>query len=143
LKFAKLTASAFSSQERHMTRVIISEDCGNSPKNTFVEKLVIAIAKGDSKFMFASVTDDIRWNFVGGRQIGGKADFIKAFEQMKNNKVLELSIDHIATHGKAGAVDGKIKMESGKTFGFCDVFEFNGAKATSICAITSYVIEIR
>jgi hypothetical protein len=76
-----------------MTKVIVREDCGNSPRNTFVEKLVIAIAKGDSKFMFASGTDDnIRWNFVGGRLIKGKANFIEAFEQMKNNKVLEQQI---------------------------------------------------
>lgn len=126
-----------------MTKVIVSKDCGNSPKNIFVEKLVIAIAKGDSKFMFASITDDIQWNFVGGRLIEGRENFVEAFEQMKKNKILELSIDHIATHGKTGAADGEIKMGSGKTFGFCDVFEFNGAKATGIRAITSYVIEIK
>jgi hypothetical protein len=126
-----------------MTKVIVSEGCGNSPKNTFVEKLVIAIAKGDSKFMFASITEDIRWNFVGGRLIEGRENFVEAFEQMKKNKALELSIDHIATHGKSGAADGKIKMESGKTFGFCDVFEFNGVKAQGIRSITSYVIEIK
>jgi hypothetical protein len=126
-----------------MTKVIISEDCGNSPKNMFVEKLVIAIAKADSKFMYANITDDIRWTFIGGRLIEGRTNFVEAFEQMKKNKVLELSIEHIATHGKAGAADGKIKMENGRTFGFCDVFEFNGAKGTSIRSITSYVIELK
>jgi len=26
-----------------MTRVVISEDCGNSPKNIFLEKLTVAL----------------------------------------------------------------------------------------------------
>lgn len=43
-----------------MTKVITSEDCGNSPKNIFLEKLTIAFAKNDFKFILNSVTDDIR-----------------------------------------------------------------------------------
>jgi hypothetical protein len=49
---------------------------------------------------------------------------------------------HIATHGKAGAVNGTTKLKNGKTRAFCDVYEFSGAKGTSIKEITSYVIEI-
>jgi hypothetical protein len=48
-----------------MTKVIIGEDCGNSPKNIFVEELTIAFAKGDTKFILNNVTDDVRWNIVG------------------------------------------------------------------------------
>ena len=47
-----------------MTRVIVSEDCGNSPKNLFLQNLTIAFAKHDSKFILDSVTDDIRWNIL-------------------------------------------------------------------------------
>jgi hypothetical protein len=34
-----------------MTIIIRSEDCGNSPKNMFVENIEIAIAKNDPEFL--------------------------------------------------------------------------------------------
>ena len=125
-----------------MTRVIASEDCGNSPKNKFLEKLTVAFAEGNAGFILGSVTDDIRWNIVGGRLVQGKDDFALALRGMKNDKVVELTIDHVATHGRAGAVNGTRKSKNGKRRAFCDVYEFSGAKGTSVKEITSYVIEI-
>jgi hypothetical protein len=126
-----------------MTRVIISEDCGNSPKNIFVQELTIAFAKGDSNFILGNITDDIRWNVVGNNVIQGKRGFAEELEEMKKNQAVELTIRHIATHGKAGAIDGKLKFKNGKTSAFCDVYEFSNTKATSVKEITSYVIEIK
>jgi hypothetical protein len=125
-----------------MTKIIVSEDCGNSPKNLFIEKLTAAFAKRDVKFILGNVTDDIRWNIVGDVLIEGKDNLARALERMKSEKVAELSIRHIATHGKAGAVDGTVILEDGIIRAFCDVYEFNGAKGTVVKEITSYVIEI-
>jgi SnoaL-like protein len=125
-----------------MTRVIFSEDCGNSPKNIFLTKLTTAFAKGDSKFILGSVTDDIRWNIVGDKVIEGKDRFAEALKQMKGDTAVALTIDHVTTHGKAGAVNGTTKLKNGKTHAFCDVYEFNNAKGTGVKEITSYVIEI-
>lgn len=125
-----------------MTRVIISEDCGNSPKNLFLEELTVAFAKGNSEFILGNVTEDIRWNVVGEKLIQGRDNFAAALKRMKDDKAMELAIRHVATHGKTGAVDGIIKLQSGKTRAFCDVYEFRGAKATSVKEITSYVIEM-
>jgi hypothetical protein len=55
-----------------MTKIIIGEDCGNSPKNIFVRETTIAPAKADSRFILSNVTDDIRWNIIGDRLIEGK-----------------------------------------------------------------------
>lgn len=126
-----------------MTKIIRSADCGNSPKNIFLEKLTIAFAKGDSKFILRSVTDDIRWNIVGDRVIEGKEDLAEALERMKEDQAVELSMHHIATHGKAGAVNGRTKLKGGRTRAFCDVYEFSNAKGTSVKEITSYVIELK
>jgi len=126
-----------------MTRVIISEDCGNSPKNIFVQELTIALAKGDLKFALNSVTDDIRWNIVGDKAIQGKDRFAEALEAKKNDKAVELNIHHIATHGKTGAVDGRIKFKNKKSNAFCHVYEFSNAKGIAIKEITSYEIEIQ
>jgi hypothetical protein len=124
-----------------MTKVIISEDCGNSPKNLFLQKFTVAFAKMDTKFLVDNVTDDIHWNIVGDKIIRGKDDFASALQEMRSAE--EITILHIVTHGKSGAADGNLKFKSGRTFGFCDVYEFNNAKGQAIKNITSYVIEIK
>ena len=123
-----------------MTKIFIREDCGNSPKNILLQNLTIAFAKGDNRFLLENLTDDIRWNIVGERVIEGKDAFADA---LKNDRVAELSIHHIATHGKSGAVDGMRKMKNGRTVAFCDVYEFKDAKGTRVKEITSYVIETK
>lgn len=66
-----------------MTRVIVGKDCGNSPKNIFLQKLTIALAKRDSILVLSSLTDDILWNILGDKLIEGKDDFTKALERLK------------------------------------------------------------
>lgn len=126
-----------------MMRVIIGEDCGNSPKNIFVQDFTVAMARGDLQSVLNRVTDDIRWNVVGDRVIQGNDRFAEALEEEKNDKAVQLNIDHIATHGKAGAVDGRIILKSKKKYAFCHVYEFSNAKGIAIKEITSYVIEIK
>ena len=125
-----------------MTRVIIGEDCGNSPKNIFVQELTIALAKRDSKFLRKNVTDDVHWNILGDKLTQGKDGLVEALEEQKNDQVEELTILHIATHGKTGAADGRLKFKNGKTQAFCHVYEFSNTKGTSVREITSYVIKI-
>jgi hypothetical protein len=126
-----------------MTKVIVSEDCGNSPKNLFIQALTIAFAKGDSKFILRNVTDDIRWNIIGDPLIEGKDRFAEALNEIRKGDVEVLTIRHIATHGKAGAVDGTRRMENGKLRAFCDVYEFSNSKGSAVKEITSYIIDIK
>ena len=124
-----------------MTRVIIGEDCGNSPKNVFVQEITIALAQGDVKSILKSVTEDIRWSIVGDRVLQGTEQFVEALQEKKNEKVVELKIQHIATHGKTGAVDGTLKFKN-KSHAFCHMYEFSNAKGNAVKEITSYIIEI-
>jgi hypothetical protein len=126
-----------------MTKVIVCEDCGNSPKNIFVQEITIALAKGDSKFILSNVTDDIRWNIIGDQLIEGKERFAEALGEMKKDSVGLLTIRRIATHGKTGAVDGTARLENGKLRAFCHVYEFSNAKGSAIKEITSYFIDIQ
>ena len=126
-----------------MTKVIISEDCGNSPKNIFLKDLTASFAKRDSKYLLAHVTDDIRWTIVGSGSIHGKDGFADALKQLKSTKVKTVSIHHIATHGKSGFVNGTTQWENGRTSTFCDVYEFSNAKGVAVKEITSYVIEVK
>ena len=123
-----------------MTRVVIDEDCGNSPKNLFVQEFTIALVKCDLKSILDRVTDDVRWIVPGEKVIQGKDRFTEALEQ--EGKAVELSIRHIATHGKTGAVDGMIKTGNGKTLAFCNVYEFSNAKGVSIKEIITYRVEV-
>jgi hypothetical protein len=125
-----------------MTKVILSEDCGNSPKNIFVQKVTVALAKGDSKSILSNVTDDLRWNMIGRQVIEGKARAAQSLDEMKKDPVEILTIQHIATHGKAGAVNGTIRLRSGGLCGFCHMYEFSNSKGSAIKEITSYVIRI-
>ena len=126
-----------------MMKVIIGKDCGNSPKNIFIQELTIALTKGDLRSVLSRVTDDIRWNFVGGRVVQGKAPFVEALQERKNDKPVELILDHVATHGRVGAVDGRIVFKNKNPQGFCHVYEFSNAKGDAIKEIISYIIEIK
>ena len=125
-----------------MTTVIVSEDCGNSPKNIFLQNLTIAFAKRDTQFVLNSITDDISWHIVGELLFQGKADFVEALNKSENDSVVEITIQHVVTHGKAGAVNGIRKLRNGKTIAFCEVVEFSGAKGTRVREINSYWIEM-
>src|SRR5260221_12939996 len=101
-----------------MTKINIAEDCGNSPKNILLQKLTIAFAKVEAQVILDSVTEDMRWNLVGSPLVQGKAEFAKVLARM--NIAAELTISHVMTHGKAGAVNGTLKMKSWKAYSFCD-----------------------
>ena len=66
-----------------MTKVIIGEDCGNSPKNIFVQDLTVAFVKGDSRYLLKNVTDDVRWEIPGEQIIQGKDGIAKVLEERK------------------------------------------------------------
>lgn len=95
-----------------------------------------------SGHLVSAVINDIRWNTVGDGLVQGKEEFVEALERMKTIQVVELTINHVVTHGKAGAVNGTTKLKNGSTRAFCDVYEFSGAKGTAVKEIASYVIEI-
>jgi hypothetical protein len=122
---------------------MISEDCGNSPKNLFVQDITIAFAKGDSTFILSKVTDDFRWNIIGDQLIERKDRFAEILNTLKQDPAEVLTIRHIATHGKAGAADGTIRLENGRLLAFCHVYEFSNSKGRAIKEITSYFIEIK
>jgi hypothetical protein len=123
-------------------KIIASEDCGNSPKNIFVQDLTIALTKCDSRYILETVTEDVHWNILGEQYIEGKENVAAALKRWKDDKVSELVIQHVATHGKAGAVNGIRKWANGKKVAFCDFYEFGNTKGTLVKEIRSYRIEI-
>jgi len=125
-----------------MTKIISSPNCGNSPKMEFLKEFNIAFAKGDIESISECVTDDIVWNKIGNKKIEGKEKFIVELKKMKSEKVSELVLEQIMSHGKEGAANGILKMQDGKKYAFSDLYIFQGAKGTKIKSMTSYVIGI-
>lgn len=102
-----------------MIKIIRSKDCGNSPKNKFVEELEIAFAKRDIEFLLNNVTDDIHWNIVGQKSVCGMDKLSEALKRSsRTSEVAEISIKHVVTHGKAGSVNGARRHKDGKTYDF-------------------------
>jgi hypothetical protein len=124
-----------------MTRISISKDCGNSPKNLFLQKMTLAFAKSDQKFLQASLTEDIYWNVLGEKITQGRENLLEKLHWF-DDELEELTVQHALTHGKVGAVDGKVKLNTGKNYAFCDVYEFTDTKGTRVKVIVSYRIEM-
>lgn len=102
-----------------MVKIIVSADCGNSPKNLLLRDFNIAVAKGNLSFVEQNIADTHNLIIVP----------------------LEVVIDTVITHGDAGAVNA-IKAKGGKSYVFCDIYRFGShAKGAKIKEMTSYIIE--
>ncbi len=123
-----------------MTRVIIREDCGNSPKNNLLQKFTISLAKRDARSILDSVTNDIKWNIVGSQTIEGRESLAGFLDRLKSSPVASLTIQHAASHGKAETVDVNQRLKNGALLTFCNFYEFGNTKGTMLSEITSYVI---
>jgi hypothetical protein len=126
-----------SKRGRTEPRIIPSADCGNSPKNTLLQDIAIAFVKRDAEFLSKHLTDDIRWDLVGRGVVEGLAPLLQALD--KTDDVTQLTIEHVMSHGRVGAVNGTVQHRD-STAEFCDVFEFANAKAERVKTIRSYAI---
>lgn len=124
-----------------MTKITVNTDCGNAPKREFLKEFNSAFAKGNVEFLIESVADDVVWEQVGDKRISGKEQFAAALEKMKQEKVAELILEQILSHGKEGAANGVIRMQDGRVYAFSDFYRFNSAKGAKLKTITSYLIE--
>ena len=120
-----------------------AENCGNSPKNELLRDLTIAFVKNDRDFFMDWMSDDLVWEIVGEKKFEGKDAFEDALIMKMKDKITELTLENVITHGKTGAVNGTVKLENNKQFAFCDVYTFKShSKNSKIQSITSYIIQI-
>lgn len=113
-----------------------SKDCGNSPKNTLLEKVAVALEVGDTEFLSEYLADGAIWELSDKRVAVGK-DIGRVFNESDAEAVF-VSIDHVMSHGKVGAVNGFSQNNKGKKVDFCHVIEFSSVKFTKISRLLSY-----
>src|SRR5690625_485256 len=92
-------------------KVICPIDCGNAPKKKILKELNIALAKNDTELIIGYINDEILWNIIGKPTIQGKESFLKEITQTATDKISELHIQHIITHGKETDVTGKLTVK--------------------------------
>ncbi|WP_158681687.1 nuclear transport factor 2 family protein [Microbulbifer pacificus] len=119
-----------------MVEIKGSKDCGNSPKNQFVEKIVIALETGDFGFLDEVLSESAVWELADRSVTEG--DNLRAHIQSCGKYVTLVKIDHVISHGKSGSVNGYVQDKKGKVFHFCHFIEFTSAKCVKINRVCSY-----
>jgi hypothetical protein len=124
-----------------MTKIVRSQDCGNSPKNQLVENLAVALSTGDDRAASGLITEEVQWEIVGSGTLRGRESVLQTLRDLNGQAIVQLTILHVVTHGKSGAVNGTVRFPDAERC-FCDVFEFGNAKATRVSRIMSYRIDV-
>lgn len=123
-----------------MVEVHAPNDCGNAPRKGFLKEFNRAFAEGDVDFLRECVSDDVVWEIVGEETLRGREAFIEALEAMASKQAVRLILHHVITHGKEAAAHGELHFVDGEIAHFCDVYEFRGAKGTTLKYIRSFVV---
>ncbi|QIL89594.1 nuclear transport factor 2 family protein [Microbulbifer harenosus] len=119
-----------------MVEIIGSKDCGNSPKNQFVEKITVALETGDLEFLGEVLSDGAVWELADRSVMEG--DSLRSHIQRCGKDVTLVKIDHVISHGKSGAANGHVQDKKGKILHFCHFIEFTSAKCVVIKRVSSY-----
>lgn len=112
----------------------------------FLQHFNEAFAKGDIDYIAEQVTDDIVWEMVGDFNLNGKQAFESSLQEMKGTETLDMQILNTIIDGKYAAVNGTMKIREAtgniRSFGFCDLYEFN-TREDKIRKMTSYVLPFK
>lgn len=115
-----------------MTIVRGSTDCGNSPKNLFVQTVAVALVSGE--FIADAFAESTSWHHPGGVMEGRSAigEWLA-----RQPKPAEVTIAHAISHGRVGAANGTLNLD-GQPRRFAFLFEFTNTKANVVSRIESY-----
>ncbi|WP_029036105.1 nuclear transport factor 2 family protein [Salinimicrobium xinjiangense] len=115
-------------------------------KEEFLREVIKAYANGNDQFLMEHITDDICWEIVGEKNIGGKSEFQEVLDQMKEMPSMEIEVENIIVNNHFGIVEGVVtsrnRLGQKKHFGFCDIYKFVKGSEMIISNIKSYVIDI-
>ena len=120
----------------------IQTDCENLPKKELIKNLTISFASYDFPQITKHLDKNVKWTLVGDKPILGRDAFMSALKEMSHNKVRELTIHSIVSHGNEATVNGEMILEDESQVGFSDFYEFDSAYNTLVKSIVSYVIPL-
>jgi hypothetical protein len=117
-----------------MTVVHGSRDCGNSPKNTFVQDVAVLLEAGPD--CPDCLGEDVVWQGAADGEIEGRSA-VKAW-LARRPKPSRIVVEHAISHGRVGAASGEAVFEDGSVRRFSHVLEFTSVKANRVARIKSY-----
>ena len=117
-----------------MTRVTGSRDCGNSPKNKFVQDIATGLELGEATPQHFS--EDVIWEGVSEDPINGMGALMQ--ELARRTTPIAITIEHAISHGRVGCASGETAIGNGRSRRFSHVFEFTNAKANRVAMINTY-----
>lgn len=117
-----------------MVQILGSKDCGNSPKNKFVQDVAVALECGEA--VPSAFSEGVIWERSSTEPISGKD---AVFEELETRpKPSSVVVQHAISHGKVGAASGEVTFTNGFAQRFCHVFEFTSARANCVAVVKSY-----
>jgi len=121
-------------------KITVPKDCGNAPKKLILRDFNVAFITKDKTTLLENIADNITWNIIGDEIVEGKGNFINKLDELYKDKITELLIYDIITHGYVASTHGRV-IGTNQSFDFCHVYKFTGASKTAkIKTITSYII---
>lgn len=125
--------------------ITIPDDCGNSPRKSFIVEFNQAFATWDIKYILEHVSDNILWTMVGSKDVIGKAAMEHELQEMKlktGGKASSMILHSIITHGREAAANGEFHYPGDERIAFCDVFQFTKTTGNTVKRITSYAVSL-
>ena len=119
-------------------RIQRSGTCGNSPKNTVLEDLAVALFLGDVASITALTTGGVTWRSPGQPLADGRVAVLDAATRARPSTTSTLVIQHVVSHGRAGAVTASLTVPNGRASDFCLFFTFANAKGSAVDTIMTY-----
>lgn len=117
------------------TEIIGSADCGNSPKNAFVQDIAIALETGVA---LAEIFDpELTWIRSSTETVEGQAAVLRALSSI--HPPTKIMVEHAISHGKVGMASGERTLTDGLKRPFCHVIEFTNSKARCVVSIRTYL----
>lgn len=121
-------------------KISIPKGCDNAPKKDFLVNINLAYARRDLGALNEAFTDKFNWNWVETQKTVSKTNLNASI--FLEYPVIEISLEKVLTHGREGAVMGKMTCENGTTFAFSDFYEFSGAKGDKVKSITRFIVPL-
>ncbi|WEX07510.1 hypothetical protein [Chelativorans sp. AA-79] len=117
-----------------MTEVTRSRDCGNSPKNKFVQEVAVALETGEATTL--DFSEDVVWEGVSDEPIHGIGALIQVLAD--RTAPVAVTVEHSISHGKVGSASGQTTLGNGRSRRFSHIFEFTNTKANRVAVIKTY-----
>ncbi|MEM6907816.1 MAG: hypothetical protein AAF494_03980 [Pseudomonadota bacterium] len=117
-----------------MVDITGSRDCGNSPKNAFVQSMAIAFET--VAFDPDSIVDDLVFEMPGSKLLQGASAILPRLNEQTIPTAIV--VEHAIAHGRAGAASGVSTLEDGTQRRFAYVFEFKNTTAKWVVSAKLY-----